>query len=785
MLISVGGLAPAMALLMLCAAYLGHEFSFDPFVRAPEQVVAVTAVLGGADISPFTVQNAPALLKSEIDTRFGRGLITARACPQDTLVRTGDQATPQELNGLFVDPEFLSIMTLPVSDRPSGQELGRDEVLLRADTAQRLFGSRPAIGQTLQVAGQPALVTGILAPLPSNVSLTAEMILSTFHPASPTHGFERRARWADFVCPLWARATDPLQGAELSGWLDRLVPEKYAAELATGEKYSFRLVGLRDLHFATDILQEGPASDQRGKGGLILLACATLATFAVALVNFFSLTSARLVRRTREMALRRVLGAATLPVLRVLLAEPAMIAGFSLLLAAALAEQTDAILRTHLGIDLSGTAVGLWLAGLAGLAGLLGCLGTALLAGWRTGTLPLALALRGETGRHVSRSSWALWLVGLQFMMSLLALSITLVVADQAAFALRHGIERADASALAVVSGIRGLGEAPERQRFVDRLNGLGGGIQVAGSSHVPGESAASTVSSRRLRQDGVAVTLSIVRADPGFFDLYGARLLAGRLYAALPWVPDHPRPALIDMTSLRALGLSDPADAIGRVIGAPDDGLWIEVTGVIADMEMYSIHQVPLPTIYYADPGWTRHVTVRLPLASIITDLGRVEDVWQGLAGGRRFTAELLGERMRRLGRPLLWEAALLGAMGTLTAILSCVGLVALVTLEQLRGAKETAIRKIMGASTIDIARLLYVRMGRLLLPSFGLAAPLALLLAVMWRQTFAVQGDGSVVLPLAIACLSLTATAMIATLPIVVFFSRRRPAVLLRENG
>ena len=52
-LVSVGGLAPAMALLMLCAAYLGHEFSFDPFVRDPEQVVAVTAVVGGPTYHPL------------------------------------------------------------------------------------------------------------------------------------------------------------------------------------------------------------------------------------------------------------------------------------------------------------------------------------------------------------------------------------------------------------------------------------------------------------------------------------------------------------------------------------------------------------------------------------------------------------------------------------------------------------------------------------------------------------------------------------------------------------
>lgn len=780
-LVSVAGLVPAFCLSGLCAAYLYRELRFDPFVSEPSAVHAIFGSIASTDGTSASTQNVPILLKSEIESKFGEAVSVSRECREAVVVRVPSGAYEAEMSAAFVDPAYFAVVTHSLQTGARPPDIGAPEVFLRADVAARVFPNGAAVGQFLTVSGQPAVVGGVLSPLPSNTRFDSEIILSTAHPASPTRWLEKSPRWTDFVCPLWVRlvATSP---RELGVWLDDLVRERYAKEREAGELFEFSVINIRDLHLATHVAQ---MSTPTGVASLQLFAAATLATLAVALANYFGLTAARIVKRTREVGIRRALGATDSDVLKVLLSEPVGTAVLAAALSCLLLADVARILEHKSSLTLleSHDNVGVALAAM--FLVLVACATTALMASRWTVKVPLPAALRApQAGRRFSYVAPNALLV-FQLAASLLSVSITFVAANQAHFAMNRGLGDVDVGATIVISGVRSLGGAQERQRFVKRLNTLSPGIVAAGSSMAPGDTVSSTVTVSRVWLDGSHVSLSIVRADPGFFALYGKAPLAGRLYDGTPGAGGTgaaPRAVIADESAVRALGFSSAEQVIGKVFGGPKEDIWAEIVGVVKDMEMYSVRQQQMPTFFYVNPGWTRYVTVKISEPDVLDAIADIERTWSSMAYGFRFSFSFLDERMRRVSQSLIFEAYVIGLLGTVTSLLSCIGLVALVTFQSIGSAREIAVRKVFGASSLDIACAMYLKTGKLLLGSIPIALPLAYFGADFWLAGFT-ENVGLTIWPFLTATTLLTALATLSVLPIIFHYSRTKPVTHLRQ--
>lgn len=782
--VSVLGLAPALCLGGICAAYVMHELHFDPTVPSPGEVYAVVSDITGPGNPTFSTVNAPIQLRAEIEARLDPAPAAARGCEgAEVIVAEGQERSPAgERSLLFVDPRFGEIVALPLINGSRMGVLSPGEALVSADLARQLFGNAQAIGNTILVGREPAVVAGVLAPTPANTRFHPDAVLSTDHAASPTHRFEAAPRWVNFLCPLWVRA-DATAATGLQAWLDGLVAEKYAAEAAAGERFRLRLVDIRTLRQSPDIVQSTPGHDP---AGLLLLAATAALAACIALANYFALTAARAAGKVRAVAVHRVLGAGRAALACALLAEPLAVVAAAVLVAGTLAYPALGFAQGEAGADLLG-APGAGLAGaLAALSVALASLAAALGASWWVARVPLADAVRGATraGGRLGRG----WPVALQFSAAMLAVTLTLVAWRQADYAMSRGTEGLEAARIAIVSGVRALGPGPERQRLVDRVNALGLPLDAVGSSHVPGDPAGSFVTSSRFRTDGVPASLSVVRADPGFFAAFGVAPLAGRLYDSRPAVrpADGSQPlrqVVLDISALAVLGIGAPAEAVGKVIGGPDQDLWAEVVGVVPDLGHYGARERQPPTVFFADPNWTSKVTLRLGAVDAGAMLRAVEGVWQDLSGGRPLSVEFLDARMRRVNASIRLEARLLSALGAVSALLSCMGLVAMAVHRAERSARAMGVRKVFGASALDLGLAQYASLGRPLLLGLALAVPPAEVAADWWLSKFPAHVEVGVGPYLAAAAL-LVAVAALSVLPAVAHASRLHPVVLLRST-
>ncbi len=741
--LNIGGLALGIATFLVLFLFVRFETGYDRVLPQQDRlwVIEERYVMPGypADTSPNTMGNELKQLRADYPQLVGTRYVGTAAT-----VQQGGQATAEELG--TVDPNFFELMRFPaIEGDPTATLADPNGLVVTQRAARKYFGSQPAIGQTLQLAidgkTYPYRVGAVLRDMPDDVTFKDEMFAQLV-PAR--FGNEWWDHWGSASLATLLRFPDTAAArafeAQLPAFLDR---HAYAGgNLKKGEYFQ----SLRPLT-AMHLYSPGDRAIVTTLGAVGLL------TLLIAIVNYVNLATARAGLRAREVAMRKVLGGTRRSLVRQFLGEALATVAVAALIGLALAEVAlpfvNALGGTALAIHYVGwNGVVLPLVALVlGIALVAGIYPAFVLSGFRPAAV-LASTRAPGGGRSGTRLRSALVIV--QFAIAIAFAIATGIMLRQTAHMRDADLGFRRDGLMIVRSLMTGGIDAPQRAAILRSLASVPGVSGVTVANNAPGDQSTTNFSGySRAGSSGGKISLMDVGTGRDYFRVYGARLVAGRLFDAahaddrgLLTVAERKRAGpnvVINRTAVTALGFASPTAALGQAIN--DGERDSTIIGVVDDLRFRSPRDRvdPVAYTYNTVDILSPFAAVRYAGADAKTMMAALDAAWKRVVPGVPFQARSVEDNLFARYYKADAQRSRLFTIGAVLAILiGCIGLYGLAAFDTSRRVKEIGIRKTLGASTAEVLRLLIGQFMRPVILANLVAWPLAYVAMQRWLGGF-----------------------------------------------
>jgi putative ABC transport system permease protein len=543
-------------------------------------------------------------------------------------------------------------------------------------------------------------------------------------------------------------------------WEKRNIPDDPTVGIHwnQGKETDWHFINLKDVHLGK--AQESPLTPSNDERTIATFAIIAILILGMAVVNFTNLATARASQRAREVALRKVLGATRKQLIVQFVAESVLISAVSMLIALALVELLVKPFAAFLDADLT-----LSYFGRNGI--LLPALVLTALVGIVSGLYPAFFLSRFQPAQVLKANRSAAetpgsgrlraGLVVLQFAVSIGLIICTAVIYGQTVYA-RHvdpGYKRDH------ILQVEELGRAqlfPIADQIVQRAERTPGvvaasltdiGINTNNSNNnfiiPPGST------------QQVLIGQYTVGAD--FLRAMGLKLLAGRWFDANRPIDDAtapypPQPAVekaihdrgmnvvINQYAAQKLGFKSPPEAVGKVVRGDMIGdhlglMNVTIIGVVGNSRFRTV-RTPIEPIMFrkvtTGPNWMM-VRYRGDPETVKSAL---QQQWKQFTTEVPFNAKFSEDIMGEMYKKEDARAQTFAAFSLLAVIIGCLGLFGLAAFTAERRTKEIGIRKVLGARTRDIVRLLVWQFSRPVIIANVIAWPIAWWLMRDWLNTF-----------------------------------------------
>jgi len=773
--INIFGLSLGIAACLLILTFVRYEFSYDDWMPGAEDAYQLQDFYkpteqGGEEYKlQVTSYVSGTALEKDFPQVEKRVYITAQGI---TFLHQGQAYRPER--AYFADGNIFDILRIPFVRGDAAHALDDPHALVLSESeARKYFADQDPIGKTLTVTSgdlrEDYRVTGVFRDLPKNSHLRMSAV-ARFNPQSyfakyPTFLTSWNSQ-GGYVYVRLKPGTDPAAiTSQFPAWEKRNIPNDPAdggPVTNPGDHQDWRLTNIRDVHLG-DAQNAGQAigSDRRT---ILTFAVVALMILGMACVNFTNLATARASQRAREVALRKVLGATRRQLIVQFIGESILVAGIATLIALALAELALPPLNAFLD-----AAMEIHYFGAEGI--LLPVILLAILVGLAGGVYPALYLSRFQPARVLKANKSAADAEGSGRLRNLLvigqfAVSIGLIICTAIVYAQTIYARTMDAGykreGLIQVYGLAAPAAEAVAKTLLEEMRRVPGVTHVGRTSIAvnPGN---NSMTSARLPGQTQFVQLGVYGIDPGVKDALGMKLLAGRNFSEAIAMDDSTTPSPVDIEAEKAfvargtnvivselaakrLGFAAPQAAIGKPIQVgftvPEAGGWVPATivGVVSDTRYRSVRQPVQPIIYfYQTRGYhtllVRHTGDAQPVRE------KMEAIWKRLVPEIPFEARAVTEIVHNLYDRDETRAQLFGMFAILAVVIGCLGLFGLAAFTAERRTKEIGIRKVLGARTRDIVRLLVWQFSRPVLIANLIAWPVAWWVMRDWLNQFDVR--------------------------------------------
>jgi putative ABC transport system permease protein len=736
-----------MAAAFLITLFIFNENSFDSSWADEQKIYKLESTFRLPGKAPSTSSFTPGIVQPALAGKFPEVKKSARLFYSSRSFRAAGNLF--EENFAFVDPEFIEIFELDFIEGSQTAALDRpDSVILSESMALKFYGSGLTLGKTLVLKnGAPLKVTGVYRDIPLESHLSLGLI-TKFDP-DIFSSFRRflTDSWSAAMLHTYVKLASGAGPADftanLSTFVARSVPRDSNYEPNWLELTPI-LVG--DLHLNG---AEIGAIKPRTKP-VLLLAFGAIAFFTlmIATINFVNYSIATASYRSREVGLRKVLGAKHKDITKLFLGEAALLVGVAILFSAMIVELTLPYFQQFVRVTIESR----WLSDPYFVLSLIGVMIVFILS---IGIFPAsmmanvkasaALSARTRTGGSLGRTRTVLVIA--QFSISIAMIAATILVSKQIDYAnsLTTGYQREN------ILILRGLNRSYSDLRLLrDELLKHPALVDAGPSSQLL-TSETFGIDEIVSGDDQEAQYLPTFPVGFGFFETYGVKPISGRLFApdrALDvayrlgsWIPEPQASVIINQQALKLLGLGSSSDAIGKTIKKTHPGgtSTLQVIGVVPDIKLGSARSATKPMLYFIDEGrlFNLSLRVRPGMANAATE--HIAKVWQSIKPETPIRLEVFSQILSRLYANENRLNKILMVFSGLAILISCTGLFALASLTTKARVQEIGVRKTLGASSFDIVKLLIWEFSTPVLVANLLAWPVAGYFMSEWLKGFA----------------------------------------------
>ena len=579
----------------------------------------------------------------------------------------------------------------------------------------------------------PLKVTGIMKDVPSNSHFSFDCVLSRTTINELSH-HEPETNWFNNGQYTYLLLAAGHSYQDLEKKLNVFIHNQMAEERKTrGLWYDFKLQPLTTIHLHSNINSEiRPNSDI---AYIYIFSAAAILILLIACCNFINLSTARSLNRSKEIGLRKVIGAKRLQLTVQFLAESFLFAIIGGIIAFALVKSTLPFFNTFTGKSLP-TALFhntglLWI--LAGIIISVGLLAGAYPAFLMSSFAPIN-SLRGAI-----RHSWQdivlrKGLVVFQFTIAIILIIGTALVLKQLRFIQNRKIGLNKDQIVEI--GLR-RGDLPKGELLIRELKKNTGVVNATLTDFSFKEGISNIAMLPEGTSENEITSQPVISVDENFLKTFQIRLVAGRDFTS-SFATDSLEAFMVNETAVKVFGWKTAEQAIGKNI---DWGLGTKgkIIGVVKDFNFTSLHDDIKPLIIHILPDWYRFVAIQVQPGGLTGTLKKIENTWKSIATGSPFQYTFLDEDFGNLYKEEQNLQSVLSLFTLLSVFIACLGLFGLAAFTIRQRFKEIAVRKVLGASVSNITGLLAKNFLLLVSVSAVIAFPLAWWGINKWLQDFA----------------------------------------------
>jgi putative ABC transport system permease protein len=759
-LINVLGLAFGIAVCLIICMYVSYEKSYDTFNKNADNVYRLENVryyASGTDSSAGCV----ALLGPTLEEEIPEVVDFARLRKLEALVAVNNQYF-NEKNILWADSSFLSMFSFPLISGDASKALaGRYGAVLTRNTAQKYFGRKDAIGETIRVGSTDFRVMGVAENVPPNSHIKFDILLSFDTQLTD------RFCWGCNNNNTYIRVRPGTEKSALEAKLPMIVSKLHDRQ-KDGFDRAYFLQPLKDIHLHSRLRFE---FEENGSARTIyFLSLIGLAILLIAWINYINLSTARSVDRAKEVGLRKVVGAGFWSLVRQFLIESFVVNLIAVLVSFIILELTFPYWSQMTGIPAS---FSLWKNTDFFMLLVILVLVCPVIAGiypaFVLSSYSPALILKGSFKRSSKGIFLRRALIIFQFTVSIVLIVVITVFEQQLTFMRNKDLGLSTRQKLIVNAPF----SIRNGQDWLSTYNTLTNELRnrsliedATFSSVIPGMENGDV--SGGVRPGGQSIEkgkqVYFVYIAQNFLNFFHINLVCGRNYfeSELKENKDGTRALIINESAVKAFGFASPENALGASVDHDNNRVG-NIIGVIKDYHQQSLEKEIEPTVFEC-AARGNYFVFDVNTKNISKKIEGIKSNFAKIFPGNPFEYYFLDEFFDRQYRSNIKAAEVFGVFTFLSIFISCLGLVGLSWLMIIHRTKEIGIRKVLGASIQSLLALLSGEFLKWLLIANIIAYPVAYYVMHRWLQNFAYHIDITV-WPFVLAGIS---TLVIATVTV-----------------
>ncbi|HVW95079.1 MAG TPA: ABC transporter permease [Mucilaginibacter sp.] len=604
-----------------------------------------------------------------------------------------------------------------------------NSIVITKTLAKKYFGDKNPMGRIINVENQiNAKVTGVIKDQPGNRSVPIQMLLSL-----ETIKDKIQPNSASFWNIGGGFFTFVLLPPNYSIWkIQKGIPQFLQKNWNkdVGATVRLPLQPIRDIHFdqryINNIVTPTSRDTYYALFGVALLIIIT------ACINFINLATAQAIKRSKEVGVRKVLGAARSQLIKQFMGETTVLVLVALILGVFLAalflKQTASWLNVTIdAAQLKQPLVMAWIAVVTLLVILLSGLYPAFVLSAFQPVNSLKNSVAHSAGRFTLRKG----LVIAQFAISQILIVGTLIVARQMDFFENQDLGFNKDAIVSIEINNMAKGNILKQQ-----LASNPGVKNMTFSSGAPSYNNNFTSFSAPafgIVKDDVS---EMKYVDENYIDMFQLKMLAGsKLIKTDPG--DTAQNVVVNETLIHKLGIMKPDNALGKNIIL--NGRYATIIGVIQDFQSESKQKKRRACAmeYKADNFFM--ASLKLSTVGMNQTIQRIEKSWSALFPDRVFQYQFLDEHIAGFYKQEQMVYTAFRLFSGIAILIGCLGLYGLITFAASQRTKEVGIRKVLGAPVLSIVGLFSKEFLLLITVAFAIAAPIGYYAMHNWLQNYA----------------------------------------------
>jgi len=643
-----------------------------------------------------------------------------------------NQEVIDEGGGVYsVEPDILDILTFQFI---YGNKLGcldnANDIVISDAVAKKYFNTDKAVGKELVVdlyGGKAVFnVKAVFKAYPRLSTIKPQILVHSQYGLNELKKYFKDVDLSKTFTMGYHTCYLLLNDANNKSIIEGKINDVMKRHLDSKTEITYSIQAIKDFYFhSEDIVNNGLSAGNLQS--VYLFSIIAILILSIAVINYIILSIARSVTRSREIGLKRIVGATQARIIMQLLGESTIIVLIAAIIGIPLVRlSVDSVQKffdTNLEFSLSSSFIYYLI--FFGITLVLALLSGLLISRHYSRINPIG-AIKNTLTTGANKSYFRNILIVVQIAIFIGLLSSMIIIKKQISYAVNKNPGFNKENLLYLY-----LYDVPGKYNSIKQELSKHPSVKmISGASVLPPSNSQSISKIQSPDDPNITITGDFLPVDFNFFETMGMKVIEGRSFDS-KLSTDSTMAVIINQTAVKKLVLSNP---IGKKVNGKQT-----IIGIVKDFNLHSFHyEIPPTFINIVHLKYAREIVIRYDKAELPNLISDINQVWKNFSPNTKPEYAYYEEIAKEMYSEESQLANILILFSSCAIFIALLGLFGLTVFVTERRIKEIGIRKVQGASELQIIRIFTKGFATMVLIALAIAAPITIYLMDKWLNRF-----------------------------------------------